>query len=95
MVSLDLDDPGAVPYFAWDRPKTNAEIRAVLASGPEEERLAEIARILREARVPDAWRYLSYRDDVRPRWDRLRPLLGRRRALWEYLVDGWTRDGLV
>jgi hypothetical protein len=95
MLSLDLDDPDAVPYFAWDRPVTNAELRALLAGGSEDDRLVWAARILREARVPDVWRYLDLRRDVLPRWAALRPLLGRRGPMWDYLIDGWTRDGLL
>ncbi|MBA2321716.1 MAG: hypothetical protein H0V89_11235 [Deltaproteobacteria bacterium] len=95
MLTIDPDDPEGVPYFAWDRPITNAEIRSILATGPEIERIAWMSRILREARVPDVWRYLGLRHDVLPNWERLRPTLGRRRALWEYLIEGWRRDGLA
>jgi hypothetical protein len=95
MPSLDLDSPDAVPYFAWDRPATNAEIRAALAGPDPVERLHWMARILAEARVPDVWRYLSLRDDVLPEWEVLRGRLGRRRGLWEYLIEGWRADGLL
>ena len=30
-LSLDLDDPQAVPYFLWDEPMTVAELRSRLA----------------------------------------------------------------
>ena len=95
MLTTDVDDPAAFPYFTWDRPTTNAEIRAILATGSEPDRMLWMARILREARVPDVWHYLTLRDDVLPNWDRLRPQLGRRLALWDYLISGWQADGLV
>ncbi|HKY34305.1 MAG TPA: hypothetical protein VJN18_00065 [Polyangiaceae bacterium] len=93
--SLDLVSPAAVPYFNWDAPVTNAEVRSALGSGSEDVKLFWIARILREARYPDVWQYLSLTKDVLPRWDVLRARLGRQRPFWEYLITGWRHDGLV
>jgi hypothetical protein len=94
-ISLDVDAPDAAPYFTWDAPVSNAEIRRALRHGSEDERLDWMARILREARYDDIWAYLSLRRDVLPNWERLRPRLGRRRAMLEFLVDRWRRAGLV
>jgi hypothetical protein len=93
--SLDVERPSAIPYFNWDSPVSNAEVRSALQSGSENDRVFWIARILREARYPDVWRYLSLAGDVLPRWEKLRTRLGRQRAFWEYLVEGWRRDGLI
>src|SRR5574341_560258 len=48
-LSVDLDDPQAVPYFLWDEPMSVAELRARLASAGEAERLRLLGKILREA----------------------------------------------
>lgn len=94
-LSRDLQDPTAVPYLNWDAPVTNGEVRSALRSGREDDQLYWTARILREARYADVWAYLSLRRDVLPRWNRLLPMLGRRRAFWEFLVERWRRDGLL
>lgn len=94
-ISLDTDDPDKVPYFNWDAPVTNGSVRQALAQGSDGEKLFWIARILREARYHDVWKYLSLRRDVLPRWDVLPGRLGRMRAFWEFLIGRWQRDGLV
>jgi len=94
-IELDVDRDDAVPYFNWDVATTNAQVRAALAGDDEDLQLFWMARVLSEARYRDVWRYVSLRRDVLPRWERLRPMLGRRRAFWEFLVDGWRSDGLL
>ena len=94
-ISLDTSSPEAIPYFNWDTPVTNAEVRRALVAGSEDDKLFWIARILREARYPDVWKYMSLRNDVLPRWEVLRGRLGRRKGFWEFLVERWRRDGLV
>jgi hypothetical protein len=93
--ALDTETPDAVPYFNWDAPVTNSEVRRILAEGDEESRLFWIARIMTEARYDDVWRYVSLRSDVLPRWDALRGRLGRRRDLWEFLITRWRELGLI
>jgi hypothetical protein len=94
-LSLDIESPDAAPYFTWDAPVKNAEIRRALREGSPDERLHWLARILREARYDDIWAYLSLRRDVLPNWEQLRPRLGRRRAMFEFLLDRWQRAGLI
>lgn len=94
-IELDVERDDAIPYFNWDVSITNAEIRAALRGSDENARLFWMARIMREARTSDVWRYLSLRNDVMPRWERLRPMLGRKRAFWEFLIEGWRSDGLL
>lgn len=93
--SLDVKSPDAIPYFNWDAPVTNAEVRHALAHGNERDRLFWIARILSEARFVDVWEYLSLSRDVLPNWERLRGRLGRQQRFWAYLIEGWRRDGLL
>jgi hypothetical protein len=94
-ISMDTEDPAAVPYFNWDAPVTNGDLRRTLREGTEEDRLYWIGRILREAQYWDVWRYISLRRDLVPRWDALRNRLGRRRAFWEFLIEGWRQDGIL
>jgi len=85
----------AVPYFNWDEAVTDADVRRALAEGTEADKVFWIARILREASYGDVWTYVSLRRDVLPRWDTLRPKLGRQRPFWEFLIGEWRRHGLV
>lgn len=92
-LSLDLDDPSAIPYFMWDEPMTVAELRARLQGGTRPERLLLLGRILREARDPDVWRFTTPREVIAA-WPDLRRWLGRRRSFWEFLLRRWQELGL-
>ena len=93
-LSTTLSDPGAVPYFLWDDPMTVAEVKGRLKSVSEPERLRLVALILREARDPDVWLFVTPEEVVRL-WPRLVGRLGRRRSFWEFLLVRWNRFGLV
>lgn len=90
-LTTDLTSPEAVPYFLWDEPLTVAEFRRRLAesSGPERDRL--LGKLLREARDPDVWLFVSL-EDVRAAWPRVSRHLGRRRRFREFLLDAWARQ---
>jgi len=93
-LSMDLDDPQAVPYFLWDEPMSVAELRSRLASGPTE-RLRLLGKVLREARDTDVWRFTTP-GEVTTLWPQLQRHLGRRRAFWQFLLERWravARDG--
>jgi len=92
-LSLDLDDPAAVPYFLWDEPMTVAELRARLQGASRPERLRLLGRILREARDPDVWRFTTPAE-VAASWPELQRYLGRRRAFWEFLLQRWRELGV-
>jgi hypothetical protein len=92
---MDLDAPDAVPYFNWDAPVTNAEVRRVLIEGSEDDKVFWIARIMCEARYEDVWKFLSLRRDVLPRWPRIEPHLGRSTEKWRFLVEGWRQRDLI
>ena len=93
-LSTDLRDPDAYPYFLWDAPMTNRELRHRLqtASPPERNRL--LAKILREARDTDVWEYTTP-EVVARCFSSLSPHLGRRREFWEYLLNHWARQGRI
>lgn len=87
----DLDDPATIPYFTWDAPLTVAEIRKRLQSDSDTERLSMLGKILREARVSEAWKFTTP-VVVDREWDRLAPRLGRRRDSWRQLLDAWREQ---
>ena len=94
MLSTELNNPAAIPYFLWDEPMTVAEFKQRLktASLPEQRRL--LAKLLREARDTDVWQFTTPQEVWR-RWNELSPMLGRRRAFWEWLLTGWQKEGLL
>ncbi len=92
-LSLDLDDPEAVPYFLWDEPMSVTELRSRLGSAAESERLRLLGKILREARDTDVWRFTTPAE-VAARWPGLQRHVGRRRAFWEFLLGRWRQLAL-
>lgn len=93
-LSTELDDPGAVPYFLWDEPMTVAELKSRLINASAEEQTRLLAKVLREARDTDVWRFTSP-GEVWRRWPELTSQLGRRRAFWEFLLRCWRNEGLI
>lgn len=93
-LSTDLDDPNARPYFLWSEPVTVAELRAWLAHSDRPTRALWTARVLREARYPDVWRFVDLAQVV-DLWPLLQRHLGRSRAFWNFLIEGWRKDGLL
>jgi len=93
-LSTDLDDPGARPYFLWDQDITVAELREFLSSSDQRERALWRARVLREARYQDVWKLLRLKDVV-AEFSELESHLGRMRAFWCWLIEGWRNDGLL
>jgi hypothetical protein len=92
-LSLDLDDPEAIPYFLWDEPMTLSELRARLLGAGRAERWRLLGRILREARDTDVWRFTTPAEVVAS-WPELQRYLGRRRAFWQFLLERWQDLGL-
>ncbi len=93
-VSARLEDPEARPYFLWDEDLSVREFCARLAGSDREERLRLLAKLLREARDTDVWRFVTPAEVARDLPD-LRPHLGRRRGFWDFLIQGWQQDGLL
>ena len=94
LLSTELNNPAAIPYFLWDEPMTVAEFtqRLQTASLPEQKRL--LAKLLREARDTDVWQFTTPQE-VWQRWNELSPMLGRRRGFWEWLLTSWQKEGLL
>lgn len=84
------------PSFLWwdDVRISEDELRARLRSPDRVERATWAGRLLREAALRDVWRFVSVQDILRD-WPAIERNLGRRRAFWKYLLDGWRSDGLI
>lgn len=93
-LSSDLRDPDAYPYFLWDDPMTNRELRRLLRTASPPERTRLLAKILREARDIDVWEYTTP-EAVSQSFPALSLHLGRRRAFWKYLLGCWQRQGRI
>ncbi len=93
-LATDLDNPEAIPYFLWDDPMTLRELRERLQTASRAERLRLLAKILREARDTEVWKFTSP-DEVALSWPDLAGQLGRRRPFWEFLLTEWRNQGLL
>jgi hypothetical protein len=93
-LSTDLDDPNARVYFVWDQDLTYGQLRTCLQATDPDERALWIARVMREARYRDVWRFVRLADVV-VQWPRIERHLGRMRDFWRWLLDGWRADGLL
>ena len=93
-MTLDLSEEGKRPYFLWDEDLSVRQLREKLSAGDRGQWRYYAAKIMREARYEDVWKFLSLKD-VSESWDSLRPILGRQRAFWEFLISVWKRHGIV
>ena len=93
-LSIDFDNPAAIPYFLWDDPMTVADFRHRLKAATPAERARLLGKLLREARDTDVWKFTSP-DAVLGQWSAVAPHLGRRRAFWEFLLGRWQQEGLL
>jgi hypothetical protein len=82
------------PYFLWDVPVTEAQLRERLRHADPDTRAQWQARIMREARYDEVWAYLTL-DEILRDWPNIQRHLGRMRGFWEYLLNGWRKDGLL
>jgi hypothetical protein len=94
-LSVDVETPGSRPYFFWDEDVSVEELRAALqAESQADRRLRLLGKLLREARDIDVWNFVTPAD-VAAALPALGRRLGRRRRFWEFLIEGWRRDGLL
>lgn len=93
-ITWNLAEEDKAPYFLCDEPVSVRDLRRLLREGDPDERLRYTARILREARFDDVWRFLTLREVV-AQWEALRPRLGWSLGFWEFLLAVWKRRGLV
>lgn len=73
---------------------TVRELRGRLQSASQPERVRLLAKILREARDTEVWKFTTLGEVVRL-WPELTRQLGRRRPFWKFLLTEWNRQGLI
>ena len=93
-LSTDINNPNVIPYFLWDEPMNIAQLKTRLQTGSRAERVRLLAKILREARDTDVWKFTTP-DEVRQLWSELYRHLGRRRAFWEFILGRWRIEGFI
>jgi len=87
-VQPPLDAQGR-PYFLWSEDMNDQRFRQVLAGAEGQEAQTLLtARLLREARVAEAWAYLTPQD-IADRWPSVEQHLGRITSFWETLLEAW------
>lgn len=91
-LSIEIDDPMAIPYFLWDEPMSVAQLKERLRDASRPERVRLLGKILREARDTDVWKFTNP-NEVRELWPELCVHLGRRRLFWEFLFKRWQIEG--
>ncbi len=82
------------PYFLWDEDLSIAELRGALRDSSDEQRIRLLGKMLRQARDIDVWVFVTP-EEVARALPSLGRRLGRRRAFWEFLINGWRLDGLL
>jgi hypothetical protein len=93
-LSTNLDDPSAIPYFLWDEPMTVSEFTHRLEAASPDERTRLLAKLLREARDTDVWKFISPEEVWRKLPD-VSSQLGRRRQFWQFILQRWHQEGLI
>lgn len=96
-LTTDLARDDQRPYFLWNEDLTVGEVRERLSQRDgeaERERLRLLSILLREARDPDVWEFVTP-NEVARELPQIAHRLGRRRRFWEFLIEGWREDGLL
>jgi hypothetical protein len=82
------------PWFLWDVPVDEGELRRRLHSEDADVRAQWQGRVLREARFSEVWKYVTLEEVLRD-WARIQRHLGRSRPFWEFTLQGWRTRGLL
>lgn len=82
------------PDFLWDRDIPAETFRRVVNDADAPEHDAWLALLLREAPPKQVWDWTTPQH-VNTHLSRIAPRLGRTRAFWIWLFDGWRELGLV
>lgn len=82
------------PWFLWDSSMTEEELRARLRDPDPAIRAQWQGVVLREARYQEVFDYLTL-DTIDRDFSAIERHLGRRRAFWRWLLEGFRRDGVL
>lgn len=91
---LDVSHDEKIPYFMWDYRYTVGQIKIMLVEGSESQRIWLMAKIMRDARYCDVWKFMSLRDFLKYR-EQIMPRLGRLRDFWQFLYSRWIKYGII
>jgi hypothetical protein len=94
MLSTNLHDPDARPYFLWSEDTSVAAFRRALLDAQGEEWCRLVGTLMREARDPDVWLFVTPQQ-VWEQYSGIQRHLGRRRQFWDYLLNAWHQDGFL
>lgn len=92
---LDLSRDDIVPYFMWDYRLTVGQIKDKLAHGTEAERLWLMAKIMRDARYCDVWKFITLQDFLQHRERLMAGRLGLLKGFWQFLYSRWIQYGII
>jgi len=81
LVSLPSDNLS----FAWDRTESAETLRAKLDDLTSPTWVRTAAWLMREAQIREVWQFLTL-EQIDTQFKNLRPLLGKRQQLWDYLL---------
>lgn len=84
----------ARPWFLWSVELSEDDFRARLRDPEPAVRAQWQGLLLREARWSEIWSYVRL-GEVLSNWEHVDRHLGRKRAFWNWLIDGWRKDGLL
>jgi hypothetical protein len=84
----------ATAWFTWDSPVDAGTLRERLRHPDRAVRAQWQGLVMREARFTEVFEWLSLDEIVRD-MPCIERHLGRRKAFWQWLLDGWRRDGLL
>jgi len=86
-----LTDPEGRPYFLWDCDLTLDEFEQRLESPDPDVRAYFVAKVMRQAKPDDVFRFVTRRAIV-DLWPRLERHLGQSRPFWVWLLATWERQ---
>jgi hypothetical protein len=89
-----LVDQQGRPYFLWDVDMTLEEFEERLASGEPATRAYLIGKMMRQAK-PDDVLQLVTPQQIADLWADLERYLGHSRDFWDWLLDEWSRRGIL
>jgi hypothetical protein len=79
----------------WDYRYTVGEIKKMLAENDEDQRIWLIAKIMRDARYCDVWKFISLQDFLKYRERLMNGRLGLLKGFWEFLYSRWIKYGII
>lgn len=77
-------------YFFWDYHITDEDLREILRSNNETEKVWAISRLLQSARWEDIWKYITL-NDIRQNFNRIQFRTPDPRDLWAHALEIWSK----